>query len=67
MTGKVLFCALFIKTIERALCVFKDLQKRFKGPYVLFLGLANKNLAEFACKIALEKVIKHFRLNGFFA
>lgn len=32
----ILSFVLFVKTIERALCVFKDLQKRFKEPYVLF-------------------------------
>ena len=41
----ILSFVLFVKTIERALCVFKDLQKRFKEPYVLFLGLANKKFS----------------------
>ena len=48
----ILSFVLFVKTIERALCVFKDLQKRFKKPYVLFFrACKQKNLAEFACKI----------------
>lgn len=43
----ILSFVLFVKTIERALYVFKDLQKRFKEPYVLFfLELANKKFSE---------------------
>ena len=55
MTDKIfviLSFALFVKTIEWALCVFKDLQKRFKEFHVFFKGLQTTNLAKFACKIS---------------
>ena len=40
----ILSFVLFVKTIERALCVFKDLQKRFKEPYVLFFRACKQKI-----------------------